>query len=765
MPSQGASQTEYQGLICRGVEECGRLIDGTPGWGGDIVCLFASDKNPLSAVQSLEEHLAWVHDPLHSDIADGTGGLVVWAHPGQYHVETMLSLPGLAGLEVHRPSPADRDQMWDQMLTTCWETGRSFPWAFPADDTHDMKRIGLSWYEALLPEISESALKQALRAGAFYVSNGPRIEGVRLEDGVITLTLGQESDVAWLRSGQHMSRPKLKPGSSWDIDASWRPAQFSVSPEVGADRCLQLDRGVTTVSFKVGEHGSPEELKFIRAIVLDEAPEELASDVWRLPVCAMTQPWRLHRDGRIDNPYPEVGTWLRGMVHNHTDAVAGSSENIVRFRLAYQDIGQLGAFATDYSYWETPYPWFQGDGTPRIFAVQPDRVRHGEEREIALQGANFAPGATFQLGPRRLAAVGDVAPSRARVIIPADLPVGTYDVVVTNPDGFRHAFSQAFTVQQAEVSRGWRAFSTEDGLPYPHCTAVACVGDDVWIASADGMARYRDGKWTSWERGDPNDPQTGWGRRTGYCLTPDPNGGVWAGGFAGMVFCGPDGENEQHRPGDVAQRWGPLAFDQEGSLYAVNRRGGGIAVRRDGAWRLLGEGDALPARHPTAIACDSQGTLWAGFSGERPLFKHVGDEWVAVPLPAELADCHYVYDLEPGLNGEMWASVTSEGEPKLGGVARFGTDGEAASYLPASGRLPCARIRDILVSSTGEVWFASDLGLARLRADREEWETFTTVNSGLGCSIVLDVAEDAEGNIWCATARGVSRLSRPRQEG
>ena len=57
----------------------------------------------------------------------------------------------------------------------------------------------------------------------------------------------------------------------------------------------------------------------------------------------------------------------------------------------------------------------------------------------------------------------------------------------------------------------------------------------------------------------------------------------------------------------------------------------------------------------------------------------------------------------------------------------------------------------------GEVWFASDYGVARLRADGK-WERYTSLTSGLGCNIVLGLAEDSQGRLWFATARGASRF-------
>ncbi|MEN6346215.1 MAG: hypothetical protein ABFE16_13025, partial [Armatimonadia bacterium] len=169
-----AQETEYRGLLCRGVEESGRLLIGQPGFGPHLVSLFVTGPNPLSASQTTAQHVAWAIDPLHSYVADGFGSLVVWAHPSRGDIPGILALPGLTGLDVNYTGDGlSREALWDQVLTACYDAGRPFLWAYADDDTHSRTNINLSWYAARLPQQDEFALKAALRTGAFYVSNGP----------------------------------------------------------------------------------------------------------------------------------------------------------------------------------------------------------------------------------------------------------------------------------------------------------------------------------------------------------------------------------------------------------------------------------------------------------------------------------------------------------------------------------------------------------------------------------------------------------------
>jgi ligand-binding sensor domain-containing protein len=140
------------------------------------------------------------------------------------------------------------------------------------------------------------------------------------------------------------------------------------------------------------------------------------------------------------------------------------------------------------------------------------------------------------------------------------------------------------------------------------------------------------------------------------------------------------------------------------------------------------------------------------------LYRRSEEKWVKVALPDALAGCDFASALTAGPEGSVWAAVTSGSRPELGGVVQFRGE-EALAYTPANSPLPSARIRDLLVTRAGEVWFASDIGVARL--DRaSQWHVFTSVNSGLGCNVVLGLAEDPEGRLWLATARGVSCFSQ-----
>lgn len=698
-------------LVCRGVEEVGRMLIGQPGFGAHVVSLFATGPNPRANSQSREEHVAWATDPLHSYIADGTGALCVWAHPDGEAGPAILALPGLTGMELlngDTGSPTKRDRMWDQVLTQCYEAGRVFLWGFVGDDTHALDSIDHGWYSALLPHVDEFALKHALRTGAFYVSTGPRVTSVRVTGMRISLGLAQTADVFWLRSGQY-------------LDGAM-PGPMAVSSEPGANRCVQADRGVRTATLDAAVLGLTARERFVRAVICSDGAG-----------IAFTQPWRLSPKG-VGNPYPPSGTWVKGQTHNHTDSPPRAS-NLRTYRDAYRQKGQLGSFSVDYSYWDTPYQWLPEDGTPQIAAVVPDRLPVGEQAEILVTGVNFARGSQLQLGAHPLTVLEARGETELRAAVPGDLPVGVFDVVVTTPHRLRDTLASAFTVQERTTSPGWHSYTVADGLPYPRCTAVARVGDEIWVTSVSGLARHTQGHWSTWGSDDPLRGEPG------YALLADPAGGAWATGDLALVRCYADGRSEQIKiddQGHFSQRWGRMALDKRGDLWLANRWWSGLGTRQGGEWRRLRTADGLPADSPTAITCDTNHDLWVGFETEglglrTLLYRLVGSEWQPVSLPDAVQECDFVSVLDSSPDGSVWAALTMTRSPNPGAVVHFSPDAQAIVYEPGSG-LPTARIRDILVASDRSTWFASDYGVSVLAKD---------------------------GAIWCATANGVSCYSRP----
>jgi MYXO-CTERM domain-containing protein len=74
--------------------------------------------------------------------------------------------------------------------------------------------------------------------------------------------------------------------------------------------------------------------------------------------------------------------------------------------------------------------------SPKITGVEPGSVRAGEATDVSIQGSGFAAGAKVALTPGAHAlAVKAAGASVIDATVPSTVPLGTYGVVVTNPDG------------------------------------------------------------------------------------------------------------------------------------------------------------------------------------------------------------------------------------------------------------------------------------------------------------------------------------------
>lgn len=721
-----AQPTGYQGLICRGVEESGRLTIGQPGFGPHLISIFVTGPNPLSASQTIAKHVEWVNDPLHSYVSDGSGGLCIWAHPGQ-KPEELLALPGLAGFELNYAGwGALYDELADAVWRGCVAADRPFLWGYAADDQHARGATSLSWYVARLPEKSERALKQALRSGAFYVSNGPTISDVKVQGGAITLELAEPGDVCWLRAGQFVS---AKPSEAFELQVSDQP---------GKNYCMRIDRGVKTSTITVDKLPVPAgELQFVRAIV------GLQGDKM-----AQTQPMRVTADGKVINTLPATGEWIRGQTHEHSDTPPWATGGLEKFRMGYQEKGLLASFCTDYSYWESPHQWLPEDGTPQVLSVSPSRVLAGKGGVVTIGGLNFTGQPVARIGTREVKVI-EHAPDSIKVQLPGDLAAGQYDVVVDN-EKFRGTMALGFTVQQPGAKNdGWMHYGPGSGVETARCLSVACPRDEVWIGTMEGLFVLRGDEWEQIGRDKTGAPSV-------YSIGADADGSAWVATGAGLSHCKVDGTWEAVQVGQTErwhrktsfERWGRMVLDKDGGLWALNRWGVGVGVHRNGQWQRLLTQDGLPTNSAISITCDKSGSVWLGHGG---LHRLVAGKWEPVAIP-EAAGGKTVAALAPMADGSVLAAINSE--PDKGCLVLF-RDGQGEVIPLEKTALPSPRVRDVLVSQQGDVWLATDYGVTRWDG-KSKWQHHDVTNSGLGCNIVLGLGEDSQGRIWMATADGAS---------
>jgi hypothetical protein len=736
--AQGAETRE---LALSGCEEMGRILYGQPGIGPHLVSLFVTSRNPHAATDTAAEHTAWVNDPLHSYVADGTGGLVIWAHPATNDAARILACPGLVGIEIsHMGDSSLRDRLWDEVLSACADTGRPFLWGFAADDTHSKKRIGLSWMDMRISDWSEKAIKQALRHGAFYTSTGPTIKAIVVAGKTIKLELDSEAEVRWLRSGQ------------FGLDAP------VIAPTPGAGHCLRRDEHAVVSEYALNEADGttdPKSARFVRALIRDEKGG-----------IGHTMPFRIRADGALDNPYPESGTWVRTMTHNHADALPRANPgDYYEYYAAYRSKGVPAAFCTEYGYWEVGFAGVYPPGRlPRIDRLEPAGAPALSEPAIVIHGAFFDEGVAVQLGTQSAREVRRLDAGTLSVQAPP-LPPGSYDVVVTNPNGLRATLPGGFASQTNQLMGGtWRTFTrSAQELPSDQVFLVRALPSGVWVSTPQGCLCWNSKHWAR-----PPLGLSGLPHKIVYDIAAGLGGEVWFATMDGLARLSPAGHWESWRVplqrGIISTSpdiCGPICVAGEGGVWVATRSHAGVLHFAGGKWERLTTLEGLRSDAVNDVGLDPQGRLW--LADQRGLYRWENGKPGASLAPIQtngfFGSC--VTAMTVASNGCWWVA---SGNLTLGrgGVACLCPDGSKQLYSPANSPLPARIVWEIVPEADGSVWFATCAGVACRRRDGE-WSVLTPVNSGLPSSVVYSIALANDGALWFATDRGVSQFVRPQR--
>jgi hypothetical protein len=127
------------------------------------------------------------------------GGVPFLAHTywSGLRTEQWEECEGLVGIEVWNTGcelevgRGDSSLHWDEAL----ERGRNF-FALATDDSHHPGfDSGFAWTWVRAAEKSQAAVLDALRVGSFYGSTGPRIDGLELTDGDVTVRCSSAASV------------------------------------------------------------------------------------------------------------------------------------------------------------------------------------------------------------------------------------------------------------------------------------------------------------------------------------------------------------------------------------------------------------------------------------------------------------------------------------------------------------------------------------------------------------------------------------------
>ena len=124
----------------------------------------------------------------------------ILAHPGftkDWTEDEQRAVHGYFAMEVLAFAATNYETEWDLALTN-----RLKVFGFGSDDCHDIEAANFdaNWVQVFADSLTEANIKDALRRGNYYSSNGPDLT-VSVSKNIITATTTGESTITWIGNG------------------------------------------------------------------------------------------------------------------------------------------------------------------------------------------------------------------------------------------------------------------------------------------------------------------------------------------------------------------------------------------------------------------------------------------------------------------------------------------------------------------------------------------------------------------------------------
>ncbi|MEL4431712.1 EAL domain-containing protein [Shewanella mangrovisoli] len=205
-----------------------------------------------------------------------------------------------------------------------------------------------------------------------------------------------------------------------------------------------------------------------------------------------------------------------------------------------------------------------------------------------------------------------------------------------------------------------------------------------------------------------------------------------------------------------------ITQDRQGVLWFASNYGLG-RLTPSGEFSLLkltqSQDPASEANYIRSLELDAQGQLWVATS--HALYRKAleKDEFTSVPL-TDIENFHPTQNLLLMLRADgntLWIG-------SLNGLVKLNMQtgqGQAFYHDPENkNTIINNRIRDVLVASNGDVWFATHGGISRLSAQAEDmvFRDYTR-EQGLPSDTIYALLEDDEHHIWFSSNAGIGKLN------
>ncbi len=149
-------------------------------------------------------------------------------------------------------------------------------------------------------------------------------------------------------------------------------------------------------------------------------------------------------------------------------------------------------------------------------------------------------------------------------------------------------------------------YSTLDGLSDVFCTGITGGGDDLWVATNDGITRKTPGSAFIYTLKDNI------GSKEVKRIIKASDGTIWAATVNGVShFSSGQWTNYTMQDGLTDNYARDITEHPDGSIWVATDEGG-VSIYRQGSWQPYSLNDSLPISWVYSIAVDTSGTVWAG---------------------------------------------------------------------------------------------------------------------------------------------------------
>jgi len=383
------------------------------------------------------------------------------------------------------------------------------------------------------------------------------------------------------------------------------------------------------------------------------------------------------------------------------------------------------------------------------------QVRNGEEKELA---AVFGRGKDIVLRDETVWAAFSrhlvvVRPGgQVEVIEPDDNFAKTGGPLLLDEEGslWLGNFQGLFQFPEPDTV----VWTMEDGLPSEHTRFLESAGEDVWVVTWEGIARFvPSGKWepsfdVHAEAARKNSCADGFGRLWIPATLIDPAGKVTG---QEIIRLGAGPLLRYRYPRD--DYFGKCSTAPDGTVLVSNRDRILRTDRNGGRPQTIAR-FSDKNMFPHHVMEDGQGVLWAGGTGwvchAEMQSATIPSAWICEDLPGQ----HQMKSLVPTPSGTVWAATS-------GGIFRRRSG--RWEHIPASLELNSSWMLNLQPAAEEGIWIVGHGTLLRVveRPESEAgWEVLERPGfwQGIPTGGGEDVLETADGTLWVTTSAGVIQV-------